>query len=774
MLRTTLFHTQKGTWEVKLDGGRVQVDPTMVPDHCRRVQLDTGQFRFDVLVAHEGANVHEIRPWGIGHEPPAPLLPVSPGTVFRNPYNFVPFEDRAGFEGPLADSPPVGHAAYHPDAWSGTITVRGTVRTPLIITPAAPEAMTGEHPTYGCRVGADGTPWLPPSALRGALRGRYEALTDSRFGVVSEVLDRRFAFRLGTSDAQRAVPARVADVDGQLSVVPLLGTSATNRADNQPLWAAWLPMNCNEADQLAHGTFVRARLRRCTHVNRNGGARYPIWYVERAVPAGRQLPPDPWKPRGRTAESVNRYERSEQTLVVHGWVFRTSPAPNLPSTKTRKFERLFFVQNTAAAGTTEQQVIDRAAQQAGQLVAPFAGDLKDGFEAVIKAYDDAAPERARGQQLNGSAHLPEHGSAAHREPRPGLLCYAILRPDHGAIGHLSPVTIGREPYQSVARDLLPDRVDVARNWSELSPADRVFGWVHPEAGEGDDRRVALRSSLRISPCRFDPPGEGEPPLIDTSVRTLAILSGPKPSYGRFYLAGADGQPADGGHKRTVGYQPSNRLRGRKVYPHQPDAESPDWFNPGGRKPWETNETTNKNRTVTACVRAGASFTFDIQVRNLSSAELGALLEVIDRASGGGRIRLGYARPLGFGSVELERQQVRVETGQQRRQRLAQFDTAPAGPCSDEVVGKLRQSFLKAFIDAHGAPLHRHGIGWASKAEACGFDDGIVVAYPGVADGRPSYEWFMDNENTQRRGNPGAQEALDVLAPTRPYRNARNV
>ena len=774
MLRTTLFHTHKGTWEVKLDGGRVEVGPGLVPDACRSLQQKTGQYKFAVDVEHNGDVIHAIRIPG-APRPAPPLLPeLAPGTVFRNPYNFVPFEDRAGFEGPLADAVPVGHAAYHPDAWSGTITVRGTDRTPLIITPASPEATTGDHPTYGCRVGADGTPWLPPSALRGALRNRYEALTDSRFGVVSEVLDRRFAFRLGTSDAQRAVPARVADVDGQLSVVPLLGTSAVNRADNQPLWAAWLPMNCNEADQLAHGTFVQARLRRCTHVNRSGGARYPIWYVERAVAAGRQLPPDPWKPRGRTAESVNRYEHGDQTMLVHGWVFRTSPAPSLPSTGTRKFERVFFVQNTAAAGTTEQQVMDRAAQQAGELVAPFEGELCEGFEAVIKAYDDAAPERARGQQLNGSAHLPEHGSAAHREARPGLLCYAILRPDRSGIGHLSPVTIGREPYQSVARELLPNSVEVARNWSELSPADRVFGWVHPEAGEGDNRRVALRSSLRVSPCRFDQPGEGEAPLIDTSVRTLAILSGPKPSYARFYLTGADGKPSDGGHKREVGYRPGNRLRGRKVYPHQTEAESPDWFNPGGRKPWETNETTNQNRTVTACVRAGASFTFDIQVRNLSSAELGALLEVIDRASGPGRIRLGFARPLGFGSVELERQQVRVETGRKRRQRLARFDAAPTGPCNDEVVEKLRQSFLQAFLDAHGAPLDGHEIGRASLAEARGFDDGIVVAYPGVADGRPSYEWFMDNENTQRRGNPGSQEALGMLAVGRPYRNSRQV
>lgn len=770
-----------GKWELEDSTGRNRVKPKRVPGEIRNLQKDEGVLEFDVEVDRDGGTA-VIRSVGMEAEQVRTALvhDVDVETVFRNPYNFVPFDkDRAGFEGPLADSPPVGHATYHAEAWSGTITVRGVVRTPLILTPAPPATPAGQgdqtHRTYGCRVGADGLPWLPPTSLRGAIRNRYEALTDSRFGVVSEVLDRRFAFRQGTEDAQRAVPVRVSSVDDHLTLVPLLGTSSAYRDDHEPLWAAWLPMNCGEADALDHGTFVYARLRRTLHVNRRGGARYPIWYVERAVPAGQRLPDDSWQPYGNTAGSVNRYEDIGDIRLVHGWVFRTSPAPNVPSTGDRKFERLFFVDNTAEPGLDEQRVIKLAARQAGALTVLLDARLQEGFEAVIAAYDAAEADRAQvNNPPNGSAHLPEHGSAAHRTIHDGLLCFGILNSGATSISHLSPVTIGREPYACTARDLLPESVGLAQAWSELSPADRVFGWVHQQAGE-EDGRVALRSSVRLTPCAFEPPEEGEAPLIETTDRRLAILSAPKPSYGRFYLTSAARTPRKGGHKREVGYQPDNHLRGRKVYPHQPGAETPGWFDAGGGRPWESQEPpSNQNRTVSACVRSGAVFSFDIHVRNLTSAELGALIEVIDRASGQGRIRLGYGRPLGFGSVELERTQVCVETGRQRRDRLVRFDTSPVSPCSDEVIDDLRESFLQAFSQAHGESLAEHPIGRATMAEARGFDDGIVVAYPGVAEGRASYEWFMDNEASQRRERSGAQEPLGLLDQHVPYYNRRDV
>lgn len=113
-------------------------------------------------------------------------------------------------------------------------------------------------------------------------------------------------------------------------------------------------------------------------------------------------------------------------------------------------------------------------------------------------------------------------------------------------------------------------------------------------------------------------------------------------------------------------------------------------------------------------------------------------------------------------MEVERSQVCVETGRQRRDRPVRLDTFPVGPCSDEIVEELRDSYLRAFSQAHGKPLAAHPIGWATMAAAQGFDDDIPVAYPGVAEGRASCEWFMASEDSQRRERPGAQEPPGLL------------
>ena len=56
------------------------------------------------------------------------------------------------------------------------------------------------------------------------------------------------------------------------------------------------------------------------------------------------------------------------------------------------------------------------------------------------------------------------------------------------------------------------------------------------------------------------------------------------------------------------------------------AEAPGWFDSGGGRPWESREQqSGRNRTGSACVRAGAVFSFEIHVGDLGSAELGAVI-----------------------------------------------------------------------------------------------------------------------------------------------------
>lgn len=52
------------------------------------------------------------------------------------------------------------------------------------------------------------------------------------------------------------------------------------------------------------------------------------------------------------------------------------------------------------------------------------------------------------------------------------------------------------------------------------------------------------------------------------------------------------------------------------------------------------------------VKAGQKFTFEIHFENLHPQELGALLWVLDKASGAHRLKLGMGKPYGLGSIEI--------------------------------------------------------------------------------------------------------------------------
>ena len=132
-------------------------------------------------------------------------------------------------------------------------------------------------------------------------------------------------------------------------------------------------------------------------------------------------------------------------------------------------------------------------------------------------------------------------------------------------------------------------------------ADRVFGWVSKDGGGGFRGRAAV----------------GPVTVVDAQVEwsrcTLAILSTPRPSYGRFYV-GKDGKPwPNGGTKEERGYDAAHAtLRGRKVYPHQID--------PGYQGQYAASKTTGEqNRTMAGCITSG-TFEFELRFEGLTSVE----------------------------------------------------------------------------------------------------------------------------------------------------------
>jgi hypothetical protein len=180
---------------------------------------------------------------------------------------------------------------------------------------------------------------------------------------------------------------------------------------------------------------------------------------------------------------------------------------------------------------------------------------------------------------------------------------------------------------------------------------------------------------------------------------------------------------------------------------------------------DKDKRDDQNRSIEGWVRPEARFTFDVQVTNLSSVELGAVLWLLDLGKDGQHFfRLGGGKPLGFGSVRLERIGGSLATGEALAQYYGAFDP---GAFPDEDAGRLDEavnSFEEAIAAAHGAgnfaavPFIQD---FLKAAE--GFADDLPIHYPReTSEPSPAgenFKWFQKNAR-------GPKEALPPLAADR--------
>jgi len=291
---------------------------------------------------------------------------------FENPYNFVPIPERPQ-DGPLADAGAEGsgglasHARYHPDRWSGRITVSMTTLTPLLIPEKTGEEQIGgsgaRHTIHGIRRGPDGKPLIPPTSVKGMLRSAYEALTNSRFGVFEDH-DKRLGMRPDPGEALRMVPAIVRGreitlLKGTTPVWPSWDdTPDTNKDDqpknrwrvsNRPQFAAWLPMTNDSGtwrymggkkgrNLPSHGEKIKCRLIRRIHPEKN----FAYWEVVAICRINENLPQrlDSNDMIGDDTPSVEELGISHHKLKsidVDGWV-----VINGNNIEGKHHERVFF------------------------------------------------------------------------------------------------------------------------------------------------------------------------------------------------------------------------------------------------------------------------------------------------------------------------------------------------------------------------------------------------------------------------------------------------
>ncbi len=688
--------------------------------------------------------------------------PRKPGD-FHNPYNFVPALPRNNVTGELGDRSPISHDRYAADHWSGHLQIKLVTQTPLIIPAASPSLSEDKHkhPTYGIRQLTDKHPYLPPTSIKGMLRSSYEMITNSRLSIFAGHVD-RLAYRSPATD-QNIYPA-IVEVNHDKKVLKIL--TSVNNVGRLPRYkkyngveadldkgASTAALKYHDSDECPqHGDKVWVR------INSNNSDVMVVTRIRLRGAESDLLGDDNWH---------------------KGWVYITGANIN-----GKIYERVFLEKDK-------------------DLRIPIDSEIEDLWKELIKDYYRANKKKIDQRNEDGIGlgdylgdKIGKTGFSRHlclgidkiQDLNAGTLCYVELDKKTDAktnkIVAVIPVTISRRLYSINPQSLLDvslhpvediKNLHPAKDSKKPSPADRVFGCINPD---GDSYRGNLRihSVNCITSNPIEKLGQGLP---------LAILGQPKEQQARFYIAqNSIGTPLAIGANKTDCYQAGQGIRGRKVYPHHQGLLKEYWdqpvinHSPGKikvdrpilkkssvlsteyRRPKDKNgqeQRDNQNRSITAWVKPNVTFEFKIDITNLSSIELGALIWLLSLPDNHYH-RLGYGKPLGFGSAALSidwsRSDLRLGQDWQKFYSSLQQTTAPL-KCDHK---KLKADFEAAVGDSYP----ENNFIQAFLQAARGFDDKKPTHYPRVTqaphpDGE-SFKWFTANEVP----NKDRQYSLDSL------------
>ncbi len=663
------------------------------------------------------------------------------GYRFLNPYNFVrTLETRNAHLGRL-----LGRCAPPPHdrmvGLSGRIHCNLTATTPIFVSDSAgieEEVVENKtHRSYRFFRDPDGNIAIPGTSLRGAVRSVFEAATNSCFAHFAG--NKRLSHHLLPERALQLVPARVRRNAQQWELELLPGTTpiAIGRRPSGPQYAAWVhvyqplrksktvlqapgtPYARRQQISLAgyqHGERAHAIIELIRHPHRN----FEFWNVVRLARSAQDLP----KPTG-------------DQRVVSGYL-----CINNQNIENKHDERLFF--------TT-------------QRIAPIAlsADVRQKYEELIADYqerhrDEAQKRRQPDRPHNGepafSRFILERTGRSEAKLQDGDLVYAMLAGNPGSyrVEFIVPVSVPRVGFERTIGELLyPEQLKKCDDYHRLCPACRVFGWVWGDdtAQEAPDlsQQTACAGRVRFSHAAL---------VKDAGAfdATLAILSTPKPTTYRFYLRPRNGKPRDGLSDEMVDYNNQEQiLRGRKFYRHHGAQLKPrEYCSVNGAK-------SDQNRTVRGVQREGSVFEFTVEFTNLAPVELGALLWSLRLE--GWHHRIGYAKPLGFGSARIDIQGIEVIDPQSRYASLSDDGWIKPDP---QQIDAWINAFKKEMGSRYGAAFEQLANIRDLKA-LLGEEPVLPVHYPRStrqpqAEGR-QYEWFVGNKRGGQ--DPGLRLALQL-------------
>ncbi len=664
---------------------------------------------------------------------------------FHNPYNFVPaiprdkvnkLKDANGEIHDLGDKPPIGHDRFYPNHLSGKLTVKMTVKTPLLVLDTARISVeelkdNKIHKKYPVRL-VDGKPYVEPTAIKGMLRSAYEAITNSRMSVFNKHED-KLALRSDSSKGASVVPVRIEEENGSKKIVFYTGTNEVENLDENGVpnqgessCAAWLPrykengndkiIKYKDGNSPEHGDEVEVWVEKFRHYKwdeknqrLNKRSNFAFWRVREIVKKGEKLgnEPNPTSNIGLdVAEKLGKsyYESTGEVKSASGYVFVSNH-----NMQNKHDEKVFFKNNKSPKP---------------EILSPERWkELKDEWRNLIENYQELHKDEDKPPR---TLHIKQWSRHIYKKNKveilkPDMLCYASVSKNGAGfkVEHLFPVMISRQLYDKSPEYLLPKELHPAKLITQLSPADRVFGWVRQNKLKDKDLSNKEKSPFKEienigayrGQIRFGEVTTKRTDAIEDFGEDwlpLNILGQPKPQQGRFYVARnqkGKAQPKNlsneqAGYSEETEYPPNllinnqkekKGLRGRKVYPHQNSLPDSYWIvendlkeppsqpfseqelqRNGGKKFFREyirlrgeKQRDNQNRSLQGWVRKDTEFEFDIHFTNLSEIELGALVWLLS-LNGENEDkyfhRLGGGKPFGFGSVKLELRENEVFKG----------------------------------------------------------------------------------------------------------------
>ncbi|MGH8590757.1 MAG: TIGR03986 family type III CRISPR-associated RAMP protein [Gammaproteobacteria bacterium] len=668
------------------------------------------------------------------------------GYRFLNPYNFARYLP-PGVESAEKSVQLLGRCVPPPhDRWvgiSGTIHCRLTAITPIFVADAETvqaDKENKEHKHYQF-FRWDGKKAVPSASLRGPVRAVFETITNSCF---ANLADKRLSYRMSGREIRNLVPARVEREEserGERWTLRLLTGSSS-------VW------RYGEAPRELYPSGVRRYAPITVKFKRDRPPDADINFLKHGEECWAVMTKMPFPPAWRTVvlrhaqtearqELAGRLRSGEikedcQPRVAHGWYCETNQNAD------NKHSERFFFRDPGARGLPESiDLRERVRHNYEDLIV----DYQDRHEREVSKRGERSREVVHeGEWKDEIAFSRFVLNRQERKLRGGELVYAQLEghATNPSVRFIAPVSWPRVAYERTVGELLVAHAKHLRRCesdTQLCPACRTFGWVH-----GGEKEGAYRGRLRFGHATLAKEGAQIGPY------RLAILSTPKPTTTRFYLVAPDGRPRDGRSDAEAGYDGEggeNRLRGRKFYRHftpkpQPVAKGSDQnrtiIDPEGAS---VGKPTDQNRTITDPEGAGAEFDFKVEFENLAEVELGALLWALTLGQQGYH-RLGYGKPLGLGSAQVEVTAVETLDPQARYLRLAD-----SGYANAERWPRWIESFQEAAAARWGKSFHELEpvadlLALLKRAEPA-----LPVHYPyspaqGV--GQKQFEWFVGNKH----------------------------